>query len=146
MALAKGSDLEPFLGQFCCYYPETPHPEPQIQHYYCYLRQGQQMLLVLGALCPQTAPPPPTETLRSVQLRAFIPGGQKPSIASHCPTLECVRASIWMGFWVQTRTKTRSGKNFFLAVLGLCCCVDFSLVVVRGLLIEVASLSVECRL
>ena len=93
MALAKGSDLEPFLGKSCCYCPETQYPEPQIQHYYCYLRQGQQMLLVLGALCPQTAPPL-TETLRSVQLRAFIPGGQKPSIASHYPTLECVRASI----------------------------------------------------
>ena len=62
MALAKGSDLEPFLGQSCCYFPETQYPEPQIQHYYCYLRQGQQMLLVLGALCPQTAPPPDRNT------------------------------------------------------------------------------------
>ena len=46
-------------------------------------------------------------------------------------------------------------KNFFLAVLGLCCCVgfslvvengDYSLVVVRGLLIVAASLVVEHRL
>lgn len=57
MALAKGSDLEPFLGQFCCYCPETPYPEPQIQRYYHYLSQGQRMLLVSGTLYPQTAPP-----------------------------------------------------------------------------------------
>ena len=45
-------------------------------------------------------------------------------------------------------------KNFFLAVLGLCCCVGFSLVVasrsytlvaVRGLLVAVASLVAEHR-
>ena len=59
-----------------------------------------------------------------------------------------------MGFRVQTRTKTHNEKKFFLAVLGLRCCVGFSLavengdnslVVVRGLLTVVASL-VEHRL
>ena len=37
-------------------------------------------------------------------------------------------------------------KNFNLAVMGLCCCTGFSLVVGSGLLIVVASLAVEHRL
>ena len=117
MALAKGSDLEPFLGQFCCFCPETSYPEPQIQRYYHYLSQGQRMLLVSGALCPQTAPPGQKHSEVCSSGLWFL-GDRSPAEPPHCPTLECVRASIWMGFRVQTRTKTHNETKFFFGCAG----------------------------